>query len=87
MRDVKKYIMNFSNAATFQVITNLTNEALVLQQLAILAKEPRGRGRKEKNFWVRPWLAADRRLLYGQYATLMDELGAEETTCDGVCYA
>ena len=80
------------DAAAIQGIINLIYEAIVIQQRAILGEESRRRGRKRKDFWVRPWLAVDRRLLYGQYATLMYELRAEDTSSffqfyeDGACY-
>ena len=60
--------MNFRDDSAFHVIINLTNEALICQQKAILAEKPG----KEKGeiFWMRPWLAAD----------LTDKLRVEDTS-------
>ena len=35
--------------------------------------------RKRPRFWVRPWLAASRRLTHGHYHRLMRELRLEDT--------
>jgi hypothetical protein len=47
---------------------------LIHQQLAHAA----GRRRRPRTMWVRPWLAADRRLQFGQYDQLMEELRLED---------
>ena len=72
--------MNPTDAAALQVLFNLINYSVVNQQLAILARQLQRRRKRRKSFWVRPWLAADRKLRYGQYATLMEELRVEDTS-------
>ena len=49
------------------------------QHIMVQIMRRRRRGRR-KAFWVRPWLSADRRLQFGQYDTLMEELRVEDTT-------
>ena len=48
------------------------------RQLALIQKLMRRR-RRPPAFWVRPWLAAPRRLIYGHYHCLMRELRIEDT--------
>jgi len=48
--------------------------ALLLQ----VRRRRRKRQRRPKAFWVRPWLQAERRLLYGHYDRLMTELRRED---------
>ena len=47
---------------------------LIQQQLA----QAQQRRRRQRAMWVRPWLAADRRLQFGQYDQLMTELRLED---------
>jgi len=51
----------------------LDSEAAVL-----LVRRRRRRQRRPKAFWVRPWLQAERRLLYGHYDRLIAELRRED---------
>ena len=44
----------------------------------LLVRRRRRRQRRPKAFWVRPWLQAERRLLYGHYNRLMAELIRED---------
>ena len=46
-------------------------------QLALLLMR-RLRNRKQRRYWVRPWLHAERRLLYGHYDRLLAELRMED---------
>jgi len=46
--------------------------------LLLVRQRRRKRQRKPKAFWVRPWLQAERRLLYGHYDRLMTELRRED---------
>lgn len=38
----------------------------------------RRRRRRPRRYWVRSWLSADRRLQFGQYDTLLRELGSSQ---------
>ena len=46
--------------------------------LLLVRRRRRKRQRRPKAFWVRPWLQAERRLLYGHYDRLMTELRLED---------
>ncbi|XP_071177272.1 putative nuclease HARBI1 [Mytilus edulis] len=58
-------------------IQNLNDQAMVL-----LLRERRRRirrtFRRRRSFWVRPWLATERRLQFGHYDQLMNELRIED---------
>ena len=43
-------------------------------------QEKQKKARKAKSCWVREWLSPERRLQYGQYTTLMEELRLEDQT-------
>ena len=72
--------MNPRDAAIFQVLCNVMNHAIVNQQLVIICQQRRIRRRRNNAFWVRPWLGANRRLQYGHYDGLMEELRAEDAS-------
>ncbi|XP_063957563.1 putative nuclease HARBI1 [Lytechinus pictus] len=55
----------------------MQQDAIVLQ---VLRKRLRKRRRRPRSYWVRPWLQAERRLLYGHYTRLLNELRMEDTT-------
>ena len=44
----------------------------------VMMRRRRRRQRRAPNFWVRPWLQTERRLLYGHYDRLMEELRQED---------
>ena len=44
----------------------------------VMMRRRRWRQRRASNFWVRPWLQTERRLLYGHYDRLMEELRQED---------
>jgi len=46
--------------------------------LLLVRRRRRKRQRRPKAFWMRPWLQAERRLLYGHYDRLMTELRRED---------
>ncbi|XP_070212554.1 uncharacterized protein [Littorina saxatilis] len=52
---------------------------LHLRQLALVQELMRRRRRRPPAFWVRPWLTAQRRLMYGHFHCLMRELRIEDT--------
>ena len=52
---------------------------LQLRQLALVQELMRRRRRRPPAFWVRPWLTAPRRLLYGHFHCLTRELRIEDT--------
>ncbi|CAG2195955.1 unnamed protein product [Mytilus edulis] len=58
-------------------IQNLNDQAMML-----LLRERRRRirrtFRRRRSFWIRPWLATDRRLQFGHYDQLMNELRIED---------
>ncbi|CAG2193587.1 unnamed protein product [Mytilus edulis] len=58
-------------------IQNLNDQAMVL-----LLRERRRRIRRtlrrRRSFWIRPWLATDRRLEFGHYDQLINELRIED---------
>ena len=44
----------------------------------VMMRRRRRRQRRVPNFWVRPWLQTERKLLYGHYDRLMEELRQED---------
>ena len=65
-----------------------TLDAVALLQIAVLqqylierdVREPRKRKRtrRRRKYQTRPWLSEERRILYGHYVRLMEELGVED---------
>lgn len=56
-------------------------QALLDVQLNVLLMRRRRRAaRRDRRFWVRPWLSVDRRLQFGSFDQLMEELRVEDTT-------
>ncbi|XP_072164307.1 uncharacterized protein [Diadema setosum] len=51
-------------------------------QLALIVLALKGRRRRRHRWWVKLWLTVERRLQYGQYETLMQELSVEDVTPD-----
>ena len=68
--------------AALHQIAGLQNHHALLHdqvvQIILRRRQRRRRRRRPRRFWVRPWLAADRRLLYGHFDKLMVELRLED---------
>ena len=74
------FIKTARDANVVQILLHILNHAIVNKQIIIIGSQlQRRRRRRRKLFEVRPWLAADRRMQCGQYATLMEELRTEDT--------
>ena len=71
--------MNFRDAAAFQVMINVTNEALVLQQRAILAKEPKKKREKKENILGETMVGSRQKTSIWTICHI-DELRAEDTS-------
>ena len=64
----------YAKVAMFQL-------AIMDQRLLMLEDEVQARQRRRaKQFWVRPWLSADRRLQFGHYDQLLRELRMEDNS-------
>ena len=62
----------------FLQVAALQEEHAILEAQAALLIQRRRRRRRPRMYWVRPWLAADRRLQFGHYDRLMSELIFED---------
>ena len=64
----------------FLQVPALQEEHAILEAQAalLIQRRRRRRGRRPRMYWVRPWLAADRRLQFGHYDRLMSELRFED---------
>nr|XP_054753761.1 putative nuclease HARBI1 [Lytechinus pictus] len=70
------------NAAALGCVFMLQQQTMQQDAIAlqVLRKRLRKGRRRPRRYWVRPWLQAERRLLYGHYTRLLNELRMEDTT-------